>query len=251
MSTILPKDPVRADRRGRPWSDRRQVLYGVQWILPTGAPWKDLPGRCSKYPNGASTGPELGPLRRDGASVFSHYPGAQRSRQIESEGMLHRRNFCSGGGKGRCIEPTRRGKFTKIIAIPDRHNLPVAKFTDSDSPAEVTLIPRTLQERFVADPPERPIAGEAHDGDPRDQHMRREFGTEMIAPHRQVRRLERKIQDARSLRRFRCRWKVENLFVWTYDFTSRTFPGLRSSHLLHDLTQIFMSWLLASWKEKA
>ena len=46
---ILPKDPVRADRRGRPWSDRRKVLNGVLWILRTGAPWEDLPPRYGSY----------------------------------------------------------------------------------------------------------------------------------------------------------------------------------------------------------
>ena len=49
VSAILPKDPVRADRRGRPWSDRRQVLNGVLWILRTGAPWQDLPDRYGAY----------------------------------------------------------------------------------------------------------------------------------------------------------------------------------------------------------
>ena len=45
VEPLLPKDPVRADRRGRPWSDRRQTLNGVLWILRTGAPWQDLPAR--------------------------------------------------------------------------------------------------------------------------------------------------------------------------------------------------------------
>lgn len=45
----LPSDPVREDRRGRPWSDRRQVINGVLWILRTGAPWKDLPARYGAY----------------------------------------------------------------------------------------------------------------------------------------------------------------------------------------------------------
>jgi transposase len=49
IGTILPEDPVRRDKRGRPWSDRRDVLNGVLWILRTGAPWKDLPGRYGKY----------------------------------------------------------------------------------------------------------------------------------------------------------------------------------------------------------
>jgi transposase len=49
IRTILPEDPVRADRRGRPWSDRRNVFNGILWILRTGAPWQDLPERYGKY----------------------------------------------------------------------------------------------------------------------------------------------------------------------------------------------------------
>src|SRR5262249_7769768 len=49
IEPILPKDAVRADRRGRPWSDRRKVLNGVLWILRTGAPWEDLPPRYGQY----------------------------------------------------------------------------------------------------------------------------------------------------------------------------------------------------------
>ena len=49
ISAILPADAVRADRRGRPWRDRRQILNGVLWILRTGAPWKDLPPRYGPY----------------------------------------------------------------------------------------------------------------------------------------------------------------------------------------------------------
>lgn len=45
IEPILPKDRVRPDRRGRPWSDRRQTLNGVLWILRTGAQWQDLPSR--------------------------------------------------------------------------------------------------------------------------------------------------------------------------------------------------------------
>src|SRR5947209_15945132 len=49
VETILPPDRVRADRRGRPWSDRRTTLNGILWILRTGAPWQDLPERYGAY----------------------------------------------------------------------------------------------------------------------------------------------------------------------------------------------------------
>jgi transposase len=49
VEALLPADPVRKDGRGRPWSDRRQVLNGALWILRTGAPWKDLPARYGAY----------------------------------------------------------------------------------------------------------------------------------------------------------------------------------------------------------
>ena len=49
VKDILPKDPVREDKRGRPWSDRRKTLNGVLWILRTGAPWKDMPSRYGSY----------------------------------------------------------------------------------------------------------------------------------------------------------------------------------------------------------
>ena len=36
---------------GRPWRDPRDVLHGILWVLRTGAPWADMPGR---YPPSAT-----------------------------------------------------------------------------------------------------------------------------------------------------------------------------------------------------
>lgn len=35
--------------RGRPWRDHRTVVNGVLWILFSGAPWRDLPGRYGPW----------------------------------------------------------------------------------------------------------------------------------------------------------------------------------------------------------
>lgn len=103
------------------------------------------------------------------------------------------------------------------MAVADRHGLPVAVCTESASPAEVKLVSQTLQERFIADVPERVIGDKAYDSDRLDGEILEQFGTEVIAPHKQNRRSPR-TQDGRSLRRFCRRWKVERLFAWLYNF---------------------------------
>ncbi|MEM9446294.1 MAG: transposase [Verrucomicrobiota bacterium] len=45
----LPKHRVRKDGKGRPWSNPRDALNGIIWILKTGARWKDLPERYGAY----------------------------------------------------------------------------------------------------------------------------------------------------------------------------------------------------------
>ena len=171
-----------------------------------------------EVPDSASTLPELGTVWGDRASTLGHRAGSQRSRWPGPARMFHRRNVCSGEKRGRCVGPTKRGKGTKIMAIADGHGLPIAVCTESASPAEVTLVERTVEQRFVADPPERLIGDKAYDSDALDRQMMNGFGTEVIAPHRQGRRPERKTQDARALRRFRRRWKVERMFAWMYNF---------------------------------
>lgn len=113
---------------------------------------------------------------------------------------------------------TKRGKGTKIMAIADRHGLPLAICTEGASPAEVTLATRTVQERFLAEPPERLIGDKAYDSDRLDEEMLQAYGVELIAPHRRGRLPERVTQDGRCLRRYRRRWKVERLFAWLYNF---------------------------------
>src|SRR3984885_16085292 len=39
----------RADGRGRPGQDTREVLNGVFWVLRTSSPWHDLPSRYPSY----------------------------------------------------------------------------------------------------------------------------------------------------------------------------------------------------------
>ena len=104
------------------------------------------------------------------------------------------------------------------MAVADGHGLPLAICTASASPAEVKLVSQTLEQRFVADVPERLIGDKAYDSDGLDNEVLQQFGVEMIAPHRQGRRSDRITQDGRALRRFKRRWKIERLFAWLYNF---------------------------------
>jgi transposase len=114
------------------------------------------------------------------------------------------------------VGKTKRGKGTKIMGLADRHGLPLALRAESAAPAEVKLVEQTMEERFVADVPERLIGDKAYDSDRLDEQMMQQFGTEMIAPNKQNRRVP--TQDGRSLRRYARRWKIERLFAWLFNF---------------------------------
>lgn len=45
IEDLLPS----AEGRGRPFKDHRKVINGIFWILRSGAPWRDLPGRYGPW----------------------------------------------------------------------------------------------------------------------------------------------------------------------------------------------------------
>jgi transposase len=102
------------------------------------------------------------------------------------------------------------------MAVADSAGLPVAVYTESASPHEVTLVRKTLVERFTAEKPERLIGDKAYDSDPLDEELA-EIGVEMIAPHK-ANRVKAQTQDGRKLRRYKRRWKVERLFAWLQNY---------------------------------
>ena len=78
------------------------------------------------------------------------------------------------------------------------------------------LVEATLEERFVADVPQRLIGDKAYDSDRLDERLLEHYGTELIAPNKINRRVP--TQDGRPLRRYRKRWKIERLFAWLFNF---------------------------------
>lgn len=166
----------------------------------------------------ASPLPELGAGQGAGARALSDCPRSEGSWGLGSTRVFHRRHVRAGKKRGLDVGPTKRGKGSKIMAITDGHGLPIAIHTTSARPAEVKLVAQTVDERFVADVPDRLIGDKAYDSDRLDEQLRQEYGTELIAPHRSNRRDDHRTQDGRPLRRYRRRWKVERLFAWLGNF---------------------------------
>jgi len=114
------------------------------------------------------------------------------------------------------VGKTKRGKGSKIMALSDGSSSPLSVHTQSASLHELTLVGPTLERGFLKEKPERLIGDKAYDSDPLDEALLDE-GIEMIAPHRKNRK-KRKTQDARKLRRYKRRWKIERLLAWLQNF---------------------------------
>ena len=147
--------------------------------------------------------------------------GSTGSGQGGFAGELHRWLLCRSEKRGSGVGKTKRGKGTKIMAIADRHGLPIGISVASASPHETKLVATTLEQRFTEEVPPLLIGDKAYDSDPLDVRLKKQYGTELVAPHKENRSKPR-TQDGRRLRRYKRRWKVERLFAWLQNFRRLT-----------------------------
>ena len=137
---------------------------------------------------------------------------------------LHRRQLHAGQKGGSEVGKTKRGKGSKCMVVVDGKGVPLGITIASASPAEVTLVDKTLATVRVPrggrgrprSRPPRMIADKAYDSDPLRARLARR-GIELIAPHRSNRTRAPR-QDGRKLRRYRRRWIVERTFAWLGSF---------------------------------
>jgi IS5 family transposase len=119
--------------------------------------------------------------------------------------VFYRWHVFAGEKRGLSVGKTKRDKGCKIVAITDAGGVVLSVRIESAGPHEVTLVEKTLEDRFVNDLPETLIGDKAYDSDPLDQRLT-EQGIELIAPHRAGRK-KPKTQDGR---RRRLQTPVEN-----------------------------------------
>jgi len=103
------------------------------------------------------------------------------------------------------------------MAIADASGFPVAACIESASPHEVTLVDKTVDNRFLDETPKLLIGDKAYDSDPLDPRVKEGKGIVLVAPQK-ANRKKPKTQDGRKLRRYKRRWKVERLFAWLHNF---------------------------------
>jgi transposase len=208
----FPEENIPAGRRGRKPIPTRAVLEAVLWILNTGAQWHWLP-QC--YPNYKTVHRRFQQWCRN--EVLRHVltdlaNGLREQGALDESECFIDASFASAKGGGEQIGPTKRGKGVKILAIVDRHGLPLSVSTHAANHHEVTLVQLSFDFYMIEAKPDNLIGDRAYDSDKLDEELREE-GTEMIAPHRKNRK-KRKTQDGRRLRRYERRWLIERFFAW-------------------------------------
>lgn len=110
------------------------------------------------------------------------------------------------------------------MVVVDGQGVPLGSQLTSASPGEVTLAESTLDTISVARggpgrPQKRPlrvIADRGYDSDPLRWRLIKR-GILLISPHRKN-RTALPLNDGRTLRRYRSRWKIERTFAWLGNF---------------------------------
>jgi transposase len=127
--------------------------------------------------------------------------------------------------RGAGVGKTKKGKGTKWMVVVDGQGVPLACHLTSASPAEVTLLERTLDNIAVepADGRRRPprpkwlVCDKGYDSDGLRERLRSERGLDLVCPHRRSRKRAPR-QDGRKPRRYKRRWTVERTFAWLGNF---------------------------------
>lgn len=212
IKSHFPEENIPAGRPGRKPIATKKVLEAVLWILNTGAQWHMLP-QC--YPNYKTVHRRFQTWCNDNVirDIMIDLANALRDQDAldESECFIDA-TFASAKGGGDQIGLTKRGKGVKIMAIVDKHGLPLSVTTHAANHHEVTLVQLSLDFYMIEAKPVNLIGDKAYDSDKLDDDLRDQC-IQMIAPHKQN-RVKPKTQDGRRLRRYQRRWLVERFFAW-------------------------------------
>ena len=125
----FPEEHIPDWRAGRKPVPTRRVFEAVLWILNTGAQWHMLP---QSYPNYKTVHRRFQTWCRDEIlrRVLTDVANDLRDHGVlDEEECFIDATFVMAKGGGAEVGTTKRGKGMKIMAIVDRHGLPLAAST--------------------------------------------------------------------------------------------------------------------------
>jgi transposase len=133
--------------------------------------------------------------------------------------VLCRRHVRVGEKRGSKVGKTKRGKGSKLMVLAEGAGTPLGVLLEAASPAEVTLLPATMQQvpwELWDAKPERLIMDRAYDSNA----VRKDLADDGIEPIVPARKNNRRAphQDGRKLRRYKKRWKIERTNAWLQNF---------------------------------
>ena len=195
-------------------------------------------------PDRAPTVPELLAFGGAAFDFVGHRDGSQGAWRPGCERMSHQRNVCCVEKRGLYVDPIKRGEGTKILAIANPHGLHLAVCTAGASSARVTLRETTVPCRFLHEIPECLIRDNAYYSIHLDRQLGFECGIEVIAPHRNGRRQDRRTQNDQGLRRYTRRWKAERMFSWMLTFKRLVAPWEYDPYNFVGFTNLAMALIL-------
>lgn len=143
----LPQ-PKKSRKGGRPWADNRKVFEGILWILRTGAPWADLPQRYSspstcwrRLKRWEEQGVWLKIWRAFLAVLDERGPPQADRKRLWTAALLPPK-------RGRESRKDQKGQRYEVDGggrRPTRLWRALGNYLDSASPAEVTLLEKTIE----------------------------------------------------------------------------------------------------------
>src|SRR5215510_9412234 len=149
----------------------------------TGAQWHMLP---QSYPNYKTVHRRFQTWCRDEVlrRVLTDVANELRDRgALNEDECFIDATFVMAKGGGLEIGATKRGKGMKIMAIVDRHGLPLSVSTHAANHHEVRLVQLCFDFYMIEAKPENLIGDRAYDSDPLF-FFKQKTAYEMIAPHR-------------------------------------------------------------------
>jgi hypothetical protein len=165
-------------------------LDAVLWILNTGAQWHMLP-QC--YPNYKTVHRRFQQWceREVLRDILTQLANTLRDQgEIDERECFIDATFASAKGDGEEIGTTKRGKGVKILAIVDRHGLPLSVSTHAANHHEVTLVQLSFDFYMIEAKPQNLIGHKAYDSDALDESLKQQYRDDRAAS------LEPDAQDA-------------------------------------------------------